>query len=332
MTTSPPNAKLLDWDQLATHEWKTLVIGNGVSRAVWDDFKYPSLYDVAVHAVAGSALTPDDQALFAALGDTRHFEGVLGALFTASVVNDALSLPIGVIKKRYQSIRKALIAAVHRVHIPWSMMPTATLLTMRAELVKYGYVFTTNYDLLIYWAMMADSSDDFRDYFWSLEFDISDTEVWKAKTRVLYLHGALHLYYSLDGRTSKEVAGPGANLLDLFGKRPDSVPLCITEGTAAQKMSAIARSDYLSFSLEKLSRRRGALVLLGQGLGESDAHVAAAIDRGGERDIAVGIYPSSTKHIVREKAHYRKVLPEATLHFFDSRSHPLTAPTMRVTP
>jgi hypothetical protein len=312
--------------------WESLLLGNGASRTVWEQFSYPSLFDVATKEVTPTdRLTAEDIDLFKRLGDTRNFEAVLGALLTTQSVAAALNLqPLNRIEERYASVQKALVAAVHRVHIPWKTVPNSTLLTIRSALLEYETVFSTNYDLLVYWAIMADRPGDFRDYFWNAAFDGSDTKVWGKVTRVLYLHGALHLFYGADGRTYKERADQWANLLDLFAKRPDQVPLCITEGTAPQKMSAIARSDYLSFAFQQFGSRLGPLVMLGQGLGDTDRHLVDALSRERGRTIAVGIYPIDNAQIVSEKGRYTNLLPRANLLFFDSQSHPLGDPGLRL--
>ena len=327
------DAVLKDWKDLSgAFNWQSILIGNGASRAVWDAFKYPSLYEVARTAAVNNKLAADDEVLFAKLGNTRNVEAVLGALLTSRIVCDALQMDTRKLEERYESVRRALVDAVHHVHIPWTLVPKEILIAIRNALLAYDYVFSTNYDLLVYWSIMADDPGDFRDYFWSQEFDVGDVEVWNKKTKVLYLHGALHLYYSANGGTFKEHAAPFANLLASFAKRPDTVPLCITEGSAAQKSAAISRSDYLAFGMQQFGRTAGPLVVLGQGLSDVDEHLTEVLCRRDGRIIAVGIYPIDDTQIIKEKAHYRKLMPKANLIYFDSRSHPLASPALRVTP
>jgi len=331
MTRDQLSSDLPAWEEYATSEaWQGILVGNGASRAVWEDFKYDSLFSVAQSASIADKLTSDDEHIFAKLGDTRNFEAVLGALLTTSAVCKVLSLPNSKIDERYISIQKALIAAVHKVHVPWSLLPNASLISVADALREYEFIFSTNYDLLLYWAIMARNGEGFRDFFWSSLFDVANTEVWdKTATKVLYLHGALHLRYSTDGGTYKEQAGEFINLLDLFGKRADSVPLCITEGTARQKLAAIARSDYLSFALQQFGQETGPLVIFGHSLGPTDQHLAEILSRG-ERTFAIGIYPSDAKQVIREKAHFQKALAGATLLYFDSTTHPLGSTSLRV--
>lgn len=323
-----------DWREIERlFSWTSLLIGNGASRAVWDDFKYDTLFDVACDPELENGLSLEDQRLFEALGDTRNFEGVLGALNTAGTVCDALGLDTQLLLERYNSVKAALVAAVHRVHVPWRSVSRDALLQLRAALRTFDRVYSTNYDLLVYWAVMAEhEGEGFRDYFFSgSRFDVTNTEVWQGRTKVHYLHGALHLYYETQGGTFKAQGSGFINLLDLFGRLPDGVPLCITEGTAAQKLAAIARSDYLSFALQQFVDDRGSLVIFGQGLGETDEHLVEILKRHRERHIAVGVYPGDHDQVVAEKARLQHLLPAADLLFFDSRSHPLGDPSLKIT-
>jgi hypothetical protein len=281
-----------------------------------------------------NALTPLDVQLFTKLGNTQNFEAVLESLLTARVIAEELDLmPRVRIDERYAAIQQGLVSAVHSVHVPWTSLTPQVLPTIRREMLKHRFVFTTNYDLLVYWAIMADRPDDFRDYFWGNggpTFAPTDTAVRGNATRVLYLHGALHLYHGVNGVTSKEVAGQFVNLLDLFGRRPDGVPLCITEGTSPEKVAAIGRSSYLSFALRQLGRAHGPMVLFGQSLGTVDQHVADAINNNPTRTVAVSIFPVDAVRTIQEKTHLIRMLPQADIHFFDSRTHPLGDPQMRV--
>src|SRR5262249_62242669 len=97
-------------------------------------------------------------------------------------------------------------------------------------------------------------------------------------TKVIFLHGALHLYKNRAGRTFKKLAGDDGNLLDLFDVRGDAIPLFISEGRSRDKLSAITRNDYLSFAYERFSKHRGSLVVFGHSLTpEFDQHLLDAM-------------------------------------------------------
>lgn len=206
---------LADWAQLRSEQdWSGLLVGNGFSQNIWRKFGYQSLFETASQD-NGAHLEASDISLFDQLG-TRNFEMVLSALATSRSVSAALGQPYDQFQERENSIRDALIRAVHAVHIPWNAVPNETLDRLSAELSRYASIYSTNYDLLIYWSIMRDP-DSFRDYFWGRQFDIANTEIWGKRTKVHYLHGGLHLYRRPTGQTLKRHAEAGQNLLDLFG-------------------------------------------------------------------------------------------------------------------
>lgn len=141
-------------------------------------------------------------------------------------------------------------------------------------------------DLLVYWAAMCDQyPGKLPDYFWSspLVFDPLNTEVWGKETKLLFLHGGLHLLRLSDGQTLKRKAMPGRNLLDLFGdslpEDPDAVPLFVSEGAAEDKLAVIRSSDYLSFALTTFAETDEPLVVFGHSLSEQDQHLVDILQR-----------------------------------------------------
>jgi hypothetical protein len=228
---------LEDWAELRGRgEFTGLLLGNGASRAVWPKFAYDSLFDLARDVQEDAHLTAEDIALFEALS-TRNFERVLSALRTASAVGKALGHLTAALDTRYDSVRRALVAAVHHTHVPWALVNDAVLDSIRRALLPHRFIYSTNYDLLVYWAIVRGEGG-FKDLFWDEYFDLSDTELWGKDTAVLYLHGGLHLYRTPDGRTLKRRASEGQNLLDLFGTpyKDDASPLFVARPAAATKL------------------------------------------------------------------------------------------------
>ena len=194
------DAQLEDWNALrAATTLDGLLVGNGASRAVWDDFGYDSLFENA-RTVEEKPLSQSELSVFEAL-QTRSFEQVLSALKTTSRVNKALAVSSAAPRNRYYAIKEALINTIHSVHIPWRLVKPSTLATIHQELASYPTVFTSNYDLLNYWAILQAPGID--DLFRSADasFDLRNTVT--DTTRVLYLHGGLHLVRNLDGTASK---------------------------------------------------------------------------------------------------------------------------------
>lgn len=318
---------LRDWSELATEEdWSGLLVGNGFSQNIWQRFGYDSLFKKASQE-DGAHLVAADVSLFDRL-ETRNFEVVMSALATSKAVALALEEPYVHFEERENSIRAALIRAVHGVHVPWLYVPDAALDRVADEMAKCTAVYCTNYDLLIYWSMMRDP-ENFRDYFWSEQFDISDTEIWGKKSKIHFLHGGLHLYRRPNGQTLKRRAEVGQNLLDLFGTpHHDAMPLFISEGTAQEKLASIYRSDYLSFVFSCLARDAGPLVVFGHSLGDSDQHIVDAVGAHKSRSIAVAV--RAVGNVRQKKAAIVQALPNAIIHFFDAATHPLGADDLRI--
>jgi Domain of unknown function (DUF4917) len=336
--------ELADWREIVQHDlrWDGLLLGNGASVAVWEPFAYPSLYDQALSAAVADPLTPADVALFDILG-TRNFELVLGALKNAARVEAALGEPEAHLRERYDHIQRALFQAVAAVHVGWSAVEGERLLTIRRALSAYRAVFSTNYDLLAYWAVMHDGQppgSGFKDFFWSGPdahgFDAANTGVSGNTTLIYYLHGGIHLRTSTGGGTHKRVP-TGSSLLDDFeiGFDSEELPLLVSEGTASDKLAAIRRSDYLSFAYQTFAEHRGGLVIFGHSLGASDDHLVDVIKswRPPWRSplIAIGVRPSAEHGRVRQrKLELAARLPDSDLLFFDPQTHPLGSATLLV--
>jgi hypothetical protein len=277
---------------------------------------------------------------------THDFERVLRGLRDAIIVNRALGLEERPLGESYEVVQRALGEAIAQTHIGWAMTPTRVLRAIRTELVKYRFVFSTNYDLLIYWSILCEDPNpsDVKDLFWTpgpdrwLVFDPSNTKTAPEVTRVMYLHGGLHIYSLFDGTTAKYVPAAGENLLDAFQRFVGDadpfgpIPLLVTEGDAEDKRAVIESSAYLSFAYQQLVMCQDPIVVFGQGLGEGDAHIARALNSFGGRQIAIALLPDEPDELVSKQAHYQELLPRARLSFFDATTHPLGAPSLRVDP
>lgn len=327
-------AELPAWASIeGEYEWGGILVGNGGSCAVWQPFEYPSLYDAARLPAHEHRLEPEDEALFAAF-DTKNFETVLAGLAQARRVCASLSIDPSPIDTRYTSIRQALIDAVHSVHPTWEKVPHTTLQKIGTHLLQYRVVYSTNYDLLVYWSRMSvDDGVGFKDYFWSPQFDLSNTEISGKVTRVLNLHGGLHLYRKAGG-TYKRKRQFGENLLEQFTSIFDEggIPLFVSEGSSDDKLLAIESNDYLSFAYAEFSRDHHPLVVFGNSL--TDAHVRAGMAGWPweTRVVAISIEPASDIDVIAMKTEFHQLLPDARLLFFDATSHPLGSAELRVSP
>ncbi len=315
--------RLRRWDQIAGAGWPTLLIGNGLSINIWSHFSYNRLVERA-------DLNSAARQLFKEFG-TVNFEIVLEALWHAERTLTALGRGAVSVQALYRHVQEELLNAVRRVHVPWDALPTQVLTRVATGLRAHQTVFTLNYDLISYWAVMAaEESAGFGDYFWSSQntFNIADCELASARTGLVYLHGGVHLWQdSVTGSTGKWTRRSGGRLLKRFERDfeelPNRRPLVVSEGTSAQKMAVIRRSDYLSFGLRRLVEDSTNTVIFGASFGAQDAHVVDALNAGRPRRFAISILPGTDAHNVATMARYRERLPGHQLNFFDSTSHPL---------
>lgn len=326
-----------------------LLLGNGASRALWPNFEYPSLYRIACDPQRTNPLSPIDQALFRDM-ETENFEAVLSALATTRMVCGHLKKEFGDVDDRYQSIRTSLIEAIRTVHVPFEQVPQATRQRLGDLLSHYKYIYTANYDLLLYWALMETKDKwNWKDFLWGHEncFESADSNEWASGRFVLYLHGALHLYHDLYGGTRKKVfQEDGADLLSQFDVAGEWIPLFVSEGRSRDKLRSIRRNDYLSFAYWKFSYHRGPLVVFGSGLSkEFDQHVLDAMKQWPDYDrsrlgpgavtrrVAVSIHPFlRPQEIIEFKNRIISELPRHSVLFFDSTTHPLGDPTLQIVP
>ena len=237
------DAELEDWNTLRTSTpCSGLLIGNGASMAVWHDFYYDSLFEKA-KSVAEKPLSQTELSVFEALG-TRNFEHVLSALKTASKVNKALAINSASPRKRYYAIKEALINCTQDIHIPWRLMQPETLACWHEELARYSTVYCSNYDLLAPWAVMQ-APKQFNDLFNTpgATFDLSASAAKGKTTRMLYLHGALHLVRNQEGK-ARRVTANEPTLLSNFAinhsiSALDDVPLFVSETSSDAAIETI---------------------------------------------------------------------------------------------
>lgn len=315
---------LMHWNEIEGKTWKSLLLGNGFSINIWPLFEYSSLYEVAKSANVEPSLDANSIALFEKL-NSCNFEEVLRVLYHARLVDELLGSPQSAqIDALYNSTKKALAAAVNYSHVPHGF-PGIT--SINESFCSFSNIFTTNYDLITYWAIMQNLGP-FKDLFWGdgNEFAPHDTSVSADKCVISYLHGAIHLVELPNGKTKKLTANGIDTLADLFDlTHPEYFPLFISEGTSERKLSRIKRNDYLRFSFEKLQSIDGNLVVIGHSLHKDyDQHLVEALRDGNLASIAIGVWPlQEAEQILLFKSRVLAELRDKEVCFFDSTSHPL---------
>jgi hypothetical protein len=309
-----------------------LLLGNGASIAVWRDFGYPSLYDVACDLPDDERLTPEEVGVFESL-TTQNFEAVLRDLTVAERVDAALGGPCPEHVQHYSAIKGALHAALVAVHVPWAVVPAENLVAYRAELRQFGAVFTTNYDLLVYWAATSEARGaGFPDFFGNVElrFHAVDTGYKPEETPLYFLHGAIHLARGVRSGTRKRRSDWNGNLLESFARAYEdgSTPLLVTEGSSEQKIASIETSDYLSHCRDALVDYDGPIVVFGHRLAAEDGHIVEAL-QAARGPLYYGIHDLNS--LREERLRIEGLLGDDVM-FYASPSFPLASSQYRLSP
>lgn len=250
----------------------SLLLGNGASIAISDNFRYTNLYEDAKEE---GLLDDKTQALFNSF-NTTDFEYILRKLWQASLVNKALGIEENAVNAGYAQVRDSLFQAILSIH-PKKSEVSDSLDSISKFLLKFKTVLSLNYDLIVYWAMMHSNHHEeqqMKDAFLGPDFkfkfdygylrnnkcnsDIKDTLVFYPHGNLILtrLNDSVYTEKKLTIKQIKEVLpnnslSPESDLLELIGlyynKQNFETPLFISEGTAAHKEASIKFNNYLYF-------------------------------------------------------------------------------------
>jgi Domain of unknown function (DUF4917) len=328
-----------NWNQIKGKpgDWPAILIGNGASMNVSSTFNYKTLYERACTLYGKDRLDDVDQALFEEIA-TVDFELVLAYLRHALVVGKLTGADKKYIKElegKYTRIRRALGAAVRSVHPQYTTIGEDRLKQIGLELLNYKWVFSTNYDLIVYWSAMKAQITNFYDFLGGQPCRFRTANVDKApegRTKLLFPHGALHLYVetkgTYEGIVHKRVNAGITSILDQLLFLPEP-PLVVAEGSAADKKAVIYSDRYLTFAYEQLGKVREPMVIFGSELGDKDEHIVQTLEPKGRR-IAVSIH-GAEKAAQKKMARLSLLLGDADeLIFFAAETHPLGDPKLNV--
>jgi hypothetical protein len=286
---------------------KHLLLGNGFSIGAHALFKYGMLYEQARKA----GLPKHVQKIFDRYG-TTNFEEVLRQLDEGQWMADHYEMQ----KTRekpdmrddYEQVKRALAEAIANSHPPFpSAVGEEKLAAAREFMSQFHNIFTTNYDLLPYWASVDEDSFPFDDGF-GREIDTDDSycvflPASNSNPHMYFLHGALHLY-TMDGEVRKMVwRTTNVPLIEQVksGLESKRYPLVVSEGDTLGKSKRIEASSYLSHALRRFENIKGSLFIYGSSLGSQDDHIWEAIAQNiGLPQLFVGIHgkPTSQRNAV----------------------------------
>jgi len=316
-----------------------LLIGNGFSMA----------YDPSIFSYnALSKFIEDSQndllvKLFEAI-NTRNFEQIMRQLALSKDIIKTFGGGQRIIDRIDQAtstLKESLINAVEILHPEHVFAIPQEKCTSCANFLKdildnSGKIFSTNYDILLYWVLMRNELPNAIDGFGRDAIDsdewLPDEEVQLSELRwgnhkddqnIFYLHGALPLFD--DGIEIVKEEYDGNYILENIRKRMDKeqYPIFVTAGDGDEKLNHILHNHYLFFCYDSLCSIGGSLITFGFNFGEFDDHIIKAINEAAAQDIDkklwsiyIGVYSENdVAHIESIKGKFK-----CKVNMFDSKT------------
>ncbi len=251
-----------------------LLVGNGLSISISQDFSYSSLRE----RVSGG-LSPAVDRLFKKL-DTDDFEHLLTKIKDARDVIEAITDGQVIVSQSIsEEIKSKLIEAIQSMNPRGPMDHALDPQALNSSLKEYNKIFTTNYDIYLYWARKGNNGFNIIDFFFNSHFDRNNVER-RERDAIYFLHGALFLFEE-DNKVIKIGKGDHPTLDEAVQNRivnQNSLPLFISEGSSQEKLASIKKNEYLSFCYDKLRAMSGNLDIYGHSLNpDVDNHIIEAI-------------------------------------------------------
>ena len=289
--------KYLDKQKRERH----LLIGNGFSMAYDHEiFSYNALSKFIENS-------QDDllKKLFKTI-NTSNFEQIMRQLDLSKRIIEAFDGDDDIktkIEEASSVLKKSLIEAVEKMHPEYVFsIPELKSQSCAAFLELFtkrnGKIFSTNYDILLYWVLMRNQIENAVDGFgrdaieqdeWVPEEDMEYSELrWgknKEKQNIYYLHGALPIFD--DGIEIIKEEYDGNYILQNIEVRMNDgqYPIFVTAGDCDEKLNHILHNHYLSYCYDSLCSIKGSLITIGFNFGEYDEHIIKAINKAAKQDI-----------------------------------------------
>ncbi|WP_340105413.1 DUF4917 family protein [Rhodohalobacter sp. 8-1] len=299
-----------------------LILGNGFSIACRPDiFRYDTLYNQADFSKCMHA-----EEVFKRL-KTHDFEIVIDALEkgakVAPIYGGEKEL-IELLETDAMSLKHLLVDTVANNHPARpNDISDAEYRNCRNFLNKFlnedecdrCSVYTLNYDLLLYWALMHEEENDklslrfndgFNHEFLGYEEDgegaiFSPDLTWQGETQshsqnIHYLHGALHLYDEGSQLTKYTWINTGVALTDQarYSIENGFFPLFVSEGNSDKKLDKVLHSAYLHKAyrsyVSNTNVKSANFFTYGYSFSDNDEHISKKIGEGKCKRIFVGVF------------------------------------------
>lgn len=304
---------------------KHLLLGNGFSMAYSSKiFSYNALSNFV-----NNTEDPLLKRLFEII-KTKNFELVMQQLDNFCELAKEFSVDPDLenkIQTASELLKTNLVTAITALHPEYvyevpekNSMACANFL--KKFLGKNENIFTTNYDILLYWTMLRHLKelkhcDGFGRYLENEEERMRGEDalyselIWGKNVdsqNVHYLHGALPIFDTgID--VIKAEYEHGKYLLSDIKERIEkkTYPVFVTAGNGDEKLSHIRHNQYLSFCYDRLCEIDGSIISFGFGFGKYDEHIIDALNKAfkgkrspsGLRSIYIGVYSDSDMQHVK---------------------------------
>ena len=233
--------------------------------------------------------------------NTNNFELIMQQLDNAAQIVSVFSNNqelVDKIKNTTEVLKSSLINAIKELHPSHVFeLPEEKSIAcsnfLKSFLDENGQVFTTNYDMLLYWVLMRNQLNQMGDGFGR---ETDDTDEWissedrnwselrwgknKDTQSIHYLHGALHLFDNGIDIIKEEYTSEHFLLENIKARMErKEYPIFVTAGSSKDKLAHIMHNKYLTYCFESLSNISGTLICFGFGFGEYDEHIIKAINK-----------------------------------------------------
>lgn len=307
-----------------------ILLGNGFSMA-YDPaiFSYNALHDFITR------LEDEDLSTILDAVETKNFELIMQQLDSFSSLLRAFGADDSLIKRvdrASQRLKDSLIEAVNALHPDYALnVPEDRSQACAGFLDTFlntgGNVYSTNYDLLLYWTLLRQENQNHNDGFGRdllnpEEVKRGDTHEYsglywgkhKSQQRIFYLHGALP-FFDTGVEVEKEIWDGDNYLLENITERMNRghYPVFVTAGDGRQKLAHIMHNKYLTWCYDSLCQIDGSLITFGFNFGDYDLHIIDAINKAASQrkgshllSVYIGAYSHSDKeHIESIKGRFK---------------------------
>lgn len=277
---------------LKKEEKPAIILANGFSQS-WDPeiFSYANLLEAADFGDRNEIIRP----LFESL-ETFDFETVSKNLTAAEKIllaYDPENIVIKNVISDREVLKNSLIKAISDTHpdLP-NKITNSQYRAVRTFLSQFDEVFSTNYDLLFYWARnKADLAPE--DYETDDGFRIERRwRGYETGQNVHFLHGGLHIYDTEQSIKKHAYTEEGETIIQQVRNNLNhgSFPLFVSEPTYQKKKQRIEHNPYLNYCFQALADLTGTLFIHGHSMDENDKHIFDQIKLSKVSKIFVSIY------------------------------------------